>query len=135
MNETECKTELELPPIHVTMDEMHRLSALANSSLALFPRAAHFLAREMDRARVVSDDTELRSVVRMGCQVSYRDERTGDVREVELVYPHEADISQGRVSILTPVGAALIGLSVGQAIEFQTPGHETRTLTVLGVSP
>lgn len=114
---------------------MQRLSALANSSLALFPRAAHFLAREMDRARVVSDDTELRSVVRMGCQVSYRDERTGDVREVELVYPHEADISQGRVSILTPVGAALIGLSVGQAIEFQTPGHETRTLTVLGVSP
>ena len=70
MTEVECKTELELPPIHVTMDEMHRLSALANSSLALFPRAAHFLAREMDRARVVSDDTELRSVVRMGCQVA-----------------------------------------------------------------
>ena len=114
MNETEYKTELELPPIHVTMDEMQRLSALANSSMGLFPRAAHFLAREMDRARVVSDDTELRSVVRMGCHVSYRDERTGDVREVELVYPHEADISQGRVSILTPVGAALIGLSVGQ---------------------
>ena len=128
MTEVECKTELELPPIHVTMDEMHRLSALANSSLALFPRAAHFLAREMDRARVVSDDTELRSVVRMGCQVSYRD-------EVELVYPHEADISQRRISILTPVGAALIGLSVGQAIEFPTPGHETRSLTVLGVSP
>ena len=41
MNETECKTELELPPSHVTMDEMQRLSALANSSLALFHHGSH----------------------------------------------------------------------------------------------
>ena len=71
---------------------------------------------------------------RMGSQVRYCDDKTGDVRDVVLVYPHEADITLKRVSILTPVGAALIGMSVGQAIEFQTPGHNKRSLRVLGVS-
>jgi regulator of nucleoside diphosphate kinase len=135
MSQNKRRTESELPPIHVTGDEMRRLRTLANSSMELFPRVAHFLARELDRASVVQDDSDLPGVVRMGSQVSYRDEKTGEAREVVLVYPHEADISQRRISVLTPVGAALIGLSVGQAIEFQTPGHVTRKLTVLAVSP
>jgi regulator of nucleoside diphosphate kinase len=53
---------------------------------------------------------------------------------VTLVYPHEADIDLNRISVLTPVGAVLIGLSVGQTIEFQTPTREKRSLTVLDVS-
>jgi len=87
----------------------------------------------MDRASVVPADADLRGVVRMGSQVRYCDDKTGDVRDVVLVYPHEADIALKRISVLTPVGAALIGLSVGQVIEFQTPSA-TRSLTVLGVS-
>jgi hypothetical protein len=83
----------------------------------LFPCAARFLAREIDRASVVSDSNELRNVVRMGSEVTYREE-TGEVRNVRLVYPHEADIAHGRISVLAPVGAALVGLSVGQAVEF-----------------
>lgn len=70
----------------------------------------------------------------MKSQVRYCDNKTGDVRNVVLVYPHEADITVKRISVLTPIGAALIGLSVGQAIEFSTPGHQTRSLIVLGVS-
>jgi replicative DNA helicase len=53
---------------------------------------------------------------------------------VTLVYPDEANINLNRISILAPVGAALIGLSIGQTIEFQTPTRERRSLTVLGVS-
>ncbi|MBR0718379.1 nucleoside diphosphate kinase regulator [Bradyrhizobium liaoningense] len=128
------KPEVVLPPITVMEDEARRLNALANSSATLFPRVAHFLAQEMERASVVPDDSELRGVVRMGSQVQFCDDRTGEVRDVVLVYPHEADITLKRVSVLTPVGAALIGLSVGQAIEFQTPTHHKRSLTVLGVS-
>jgi regulator of nucleoside diphosphate kinase len=124
----------EPPPILVTTDDMQRLSVLANSSMGIFPRVAHFLAREMDRANVVPDDSDLLGVVRMGCRVIYRDESTNVLKELVLVYPHEADITRGRVSVLTPVGAALIGLSIGQTIEFETPGHQTRRLTVLGVS-
>lgn len=127
-------SEPVLPPILITTDEARRLNALANSGAEIFPRVAHFLARETERANVVADDSDLPGVVRMGSQVRYRDDKTGDVRDVVLVYPHEADISLKRISVLTPVGAALIGLSVGQAIEFQTPGQQKRSLTVLGVS-
>ena len=70
----------------------------------------------------------LHGVVRMGSKVVYRDETTGLQRAVALVYPHEADIGLGRISVLTAVGAALIGLSVGQSIEFETPSG---TLPVL----
>jgi regulator of nucleoside diphosphate kinase len=128
------RQEAALPPIKVTEDELQRLNALANSGMELFPRVAHFLAREMERAQIVGGDADLRGVVRMGSQVSYRDDRTGEARDVVLVYPHEANIALNRISVLTPVGAALIGLSVGQRIEFQTPGHQTRSLTVLTVS-
>ena len=128
------KSEIVLPPITVREDEARRLNALASSCATLFPRVAHFLAQEMERASVVTNNFELRGVVRMGSQVRYCDDATGEVRDVVLVYPHEADIALKRVSVLTPVGAALIGLSVGQAIEFQTPGHNKRSLTLLGVS-
>jgi regulator of nucleoside diphosphate kinase len=128
------KPEITLPPITVMENEARRLSALASSGAVLFPRVAHFLAREMERATVAADHSNMRNVVRMGSQVRYCDDKTGVVRDVVLVYPHEADITLRRVSVLTPVGAALIGLSVGQAIEFQTPGHNKRSLTVLGVS-
>ncbi|MBR1122859.1 nucleoside diphosphate kinase regulator [Bradyrhizobium lablabi] len=123
-----------MPDIRVTESDSRRLSSLANSSMELFPRVAHFLAREIERASVVADEKELRGVVRMGSKVAYRDDETGIAREVVLVYPHEANIELSRISILTPVGAALIGLSAGQRIEFQTPGSGTRSVTVLAVS-
>ena len=117
MSQNKRRTKSQLPPIHVTGDEMRRLRTLANSKMDF----CELLAHELDRASVVQDDSDLRSVVRMGSQVSYRDDKTGEVRNLVLVYPHDADM-HGRISVLTPLGAALIGLSVGQAIEFQTPG-------------
>jgi len=136
MSKTNRKREPEtvLPAITVVEDEARRLNALASSSAMLFPRVAHFLAREMERASVVADNSDLPGVVRMGSQVRYCDDNSGEIRDVVLVYPHEADITLKRVSVLTPVGAALIGLTVGQAIEFQTPAHNKRCLTVLDVS-
>ena len=122
-----------LPPIKITEDESRRLSSLANSTMDLFPRVAQFLAREVERATVAQED-DLRGVVRMGSKVTYRDDGSGASREIVLVYPHEANIELNRISILTPVGAALIGLSEGQRIEFETPDKRTRGLTVLAVS-
>jgi regulator of nucleoside diphosphate kinase len=55
------------------------------------------------------------------------------VRRVKLVYPEESTTDSATVSVLTPVGAALIGLSVSQSIEFQTPSGGWRSLTVLKV--
>jgi regulator of nucleoside diphosphate kinase len=96
------KPETMLPPITVMEDEARRLNALAGSSAMLFPRVAHFLAQEMERASVVADNSDLGGVVRMGSQVRYCDDKTGEVRDVVLVYPHEADITLKRVSVLIP---------------------------------
>jgi len=52
---------------------------------------------------------------------------------MRLVYPREADISNNRLSVLTPVGAALIGVRVGESITWETPTGEIRQLTVLSV--
>ena len=60
-------------------------------------------------------------------------EQTGKVQEIILVYPLDADITRRRVSVLTPVGAALLGLSVNQTISFHTRIGERRELTVLKV--
>ena len=136
MPNLEAETRREqaaLPPIKITQDESQRLSSLANSTMDLFPRVAQFLAREVDRA-TVTDEDNLQGVIRMGSKLTYRDDETGASREIVLVYPHEANIELNRISILTPVGAALIGLSVGQRIEFETPDKRTKGLTVLAVS-
>src|SRR6185437_13519091 len=92
------KPEIVLPPITVMEDEARRLNALASSNAMLFPRVAHFLTQEMERASVVADTSNLHDVVRMGSQVRYCDDKTGEVRDVVLVYPHEADITLKRVS-------------------------------------
>jgi regulator of nucleoside diphosphate kinase len=72
-------------------------------------------------------------LVKMGSRVTFRDDVTLQVRAVTLVYPGEADVSQGKISVLTPVGAALIGLSVSQSIEWETQSGGRRSLTVLAV--
>ncbi len=106
-NHNKQRPEPVLPPIVIALRIARRLNTLANSSVVLFPRVARFLARETERAQVVTDDSDLRGIVRMGSQVRYCDDETGEVRDVVLVYPHEADISLKRISVLTPVGAAL----------------------------
>jgi regulator of nucleoside diphosphate kinase len=124
--------DIELPPITITTTDAERLSLLANGTSSRLPYVADFLVREIERADIVPPQQALLGLVRMGSRVTYRD---GDsVREVTLVYPQEADIERKRISVLAPVGAALIGLSVGQSIAYKTPGGEIRTLTVMHVS-
>lgn len=119
----------ELPPITLSRPDCDRLDRLASAAAA--SPAADYLAREIARATVVPPGTALPDVVSMGSDVAFRDETTGQTRAVTLVYPDEADLARGKLSVLTPVGAALIGLSVGQSIEFETPDGGGRSLTVL----
>lgn len=123
----------ELPPITLNSVDAERLLRLADIARRRFPAAAEFLSREVERANVVSPPQMLPGVVAMGSEVEFRDDTTGQVRRVTLVYPHEADVSAGRISVLTPIGAALIGLSVSQSIEWETLLGERRSLTVLSV--
>jgi len=117
------------PEIHVTAGDFDRLAALADAAADAFPAIADFLADELERAQII-DAAAAKGVVQMHSTVSYRDAETGDEHTVTLVYPEEADIEAGRLSVLTPVGVALIGLRRGQTITWLTPSGKPRNLTV-----
>ena len=69
----------------------------------------------------------------MNSRVVYLDESTGECREVTLVFPHNTDASSRRVSILAPVGMALLGLTAGQSIAWPFSGGSSHNLRVLRV--
>ncbi|HEV2566311.1 MAG TPA: nucleoside diphosphate kinase regulator [Microvirga sp.] len=122
------------PRITLTAADHDKLSTLAEAALHTMPDVARELAEELDRAQILPKGKPCAGAVYMGCEVDFRDDTTGRVQTVTLVYPHEADISQGRISVLTPIGTALIGLPLGQSIGWTTRTGELKRLTVLRVS-
>lgn len=125
-----------LPPISITTTDRDRLSSLISSYIAIGrEEQVAVLEADLERARTAPPAAIGPNVVTMGSQVSYRDEATGAVRTVTLVYPDEEDIAAGRISVLTPVGSALLGLSVGQSIDWETRDGRSKTLTVVAVKP
>jgi len=117
--------------IYITESDYGRLEGL----LAVAPRSANtkMLEEELARATVVAPEKVPPDVVTMNSKIRFRDEGTGEESEVMLVYPHSADISHGKVSVLAPVGSALLGLSVGDTIEWPTPSGKTRRLQIVSV--
>ncbi|MBZ9710427.1 nucleoside diphosphate kinase regulator [Mesorhizobium sp. ESP7-2] len=120
------------PNIRISKSDHARLSALANTVAARNPEAVDELLAELERARVVADGWVSAGTVRMGSTVTFKPD-TGDAKTVTLVFPGEADISEGKVSILTPIGTALIGLSAGQSIMWIARDGRRHELSVLAV--
>lgn len=120
------------PNIIVSDTDQNRLTTLATDALERFPQAAQELLSEMERAAVVSAEAVPANVVQMGSGVVFRSDN-GETRRVTLVFPGQADIAAGRISILTPIGAALIGLSEGQSMAWKTRDGRLRQLTILAV--
>lgn len=123
------KTTHRKPAITVTHSDHERLSRLAEAHAARNPDVAEELLAELDRARIVDDASIGASVVRMGSSLRFTSD-LGEDRQVTLVFPGEADIAAGRISILTPIGAALIGLSAGQSIDWTARDGRVHRLTV-----
>jgi len=90
------------------------------------------LLTELDRAKIVPDHQVPAKTIRMGSVFAFH---TGDgkERDVTLVFPAKADIAAGRISILTPIGAALIGLTEGQSINWMARDGQRHVLTVTRV--
>ena len=88
---------------------------------------------ELDAATVVPDDQLPDDVVTMQSTISFVDLDTAVTSTITLVYPHEVGQFSTGVSILAPVGAALIGLRVGEVIEWPLPNGRTRNLKVVAV--
>jgi regulator of nucleoside diphosphate kinase len=122
--------QTRLPAIAISARDVDRLRLLAEAAMEKYPATAEFLAREIDRAEIIPADRSAGNVVTMQSEVTFVDDISGQQRTVTLVYPEDADVDAGKISILTPIGAALIGLSAGQSIEFQTPSGGWRSLTV-----
>lgn len=120
------------PVITVARSEHDRLLAFANTIAAQNPDASEELLLELERARVVNDDRVPEDVVRIGSSVKFEPD-TGETRTVTLVYPGEADISVGKVSVLTPIGTALLGLAPGQSIGWTARDGRRHELHILSV--
>lgn len=124
----------QFPVIVLTTIDYDRLSSLVETAADSSPEVYDYLSEELERATVVRSDEIAPTVVTMNARVTFRDESTGQSRTVTLVYPQDADLAAGKVSILTPIGAALIGVAQGQSICWYTRQAEAKTLTVLEVS-
>lgn len=121
-----------LPAIIVGDLEYERLSGLAEAALQRVPETAASLLFELDRASVVRAEEVPPGVVRLGSAVTFCADG-GEPRRVILVMPGDADISRKRISVLTPIGAALIGLRAGQSITWAARDGKRHRLQVLSV--
>jgi len=119
-----CQGELR-PAIHLLASESDLVGGLALRVEDRHPVVAAMLLEEIERAELHQSDEMPEGHVRLGSSVTFMDEKTGRTHDVQLVLPVDADIAKGRISILTPVGAALYGLADGACISWpDLEGHE-----------
>ena len=123
------------PPIHLLAAESDIVAGLALRSEGRQPVVAAMLLEEIERAELHDPETMPEGHVRLNSRVAFVDERTRQLREVQLVMPGEANIARGRVSILTPMGAALYGLAAGHSIEWPDLQGEYRPIRIVRVTP
>ena len=116
--------------IILSKDQFEKISNLiANSSTP----TAEELEEELGRATILDDQEVPLDVVMMNCEVQFVEIETQKINRVIVVYPQDANIDENKVSILAPIGAALIGLRVGQQIQWKLPGGKLSTYQVLEV--
>ncbi len=125
---------MNMPNITLTRRDVGRLDTLLGGAvLDRIGKVGEFLLDELTRAEIVPDDEAPATLVTMNTTVRFRDEESGRISEVTLAYPQDAAARDGAVSVLTPVGAALLGLSEGQSISYETLDGRLKTLTVINV--
>ncbi len=121
--------------IVITEDDMVRLKELVrHGRVALRRDQGHLedLERELEQAQVVAAEDVPRGVVTLHSTVRVLDVDTGAIMVYTVVFPAEANLAANRISVLAPIGTALIGYRIGDVIDWKTPGG-TRRLRVEAV--
>jgi regulator of nucleoside diphosphate kinase len=121
--------KVKKPPIVIGQTDHEKLTRLAEALAERNPDLGNDLLAELDRARIVPDAKVPANVVRMGSTLRYTTDG-GEDRTVTLVFPGEADIASGKISVMTPIGAALVGLAAGQTIDWAARDGRVHLLTV-----
>ncbi|MCC7344920.1 MAG: nucleoside diphosphate kinase regulator [Deltaproteobacteria bacterium] len=122
----------EMPEILLSDIDKERLEALILQSRK--GPARNFLEDELDRAEVIPHHLLPKDVVVMNSRAEFLDLETGERRALTLVYPGEADLKAGKVSVLAPMGIALLGLSAGQRISWRMPDGRVRRFKIISVA-
>jgi regulator of nucleoside diphosphate kinase len=114
--------------IVITAADFDRLHGLVESPRYRTTHAVllHTLKEELDRGKVVPPDRVPRNVVTMRSQVRIHDLKNNERENYTLVYPEEADINAGKLSVLAPLGTALLGTRAGQVVRFNAPAGQRR---------
>ncbi len=123
-----------LPHITVSTLDLVRLRALLDAPDVQAQPELDDLRMELDRARVVEPEAMPPNVATMNSTIKFVIEPSGKEFELTLSYPEDVRGQAGRISVLAPVGSALLGLSVGQEIEWPVPGGKTVRVRVIDVS-
>ena len=124
---------LRPPPIILGQTDADRIAALVRPLETTQPQLADLLLGEIERADIRPDAAVPANTVTMDAFVEFLDEAHGATRTVQLVYPSQADIAANRISVLTPIGAGLIGLSEGQSIIWPDRAGRERPLKIICV--
>jgi regulator of nucleoside diphosphate kinase len=114
------------PAIFVAEDDAHRLAFLLLDDRAHDSAHLRELRAELERAIIVAPRDIPRGVITMNSSVTVLDATAGSRREITLVYPHAADPAAGRISVLAPLGTALLGYREGDEVEWLMPGGMRR---------
>ena len=128
-----AQTGAERPPIHLLASESDLVAELALNSEHRQPVVAAMLLEEIERAELHDRATMPAGHAGLNSCVSFIDEKTQKMRKVQLVLPARANIAEGRVSILTPMGAALYGLAAGHTIEWPDLHGNYRPIRIVQV--
>lgn len=121
------------PIIFINADHQARIEALVERAMERNPTMANRLFDEISRARIVAPEDFPPFAVDIGSRVSYIDETARLQREVVLVFPEDSDVARQRVSVMTPLGVALLGLQKGQAFCWDANAIPRWKLTVTNV--
>ena len=92
------------------------------------------LRTELARANILDPAEMPADIVTMNSTATVENESTGEIRELTLVYPREADGAANRISVFAPVGIAMLGMRVGESIDWQVPGGRSLRLRVREIS-
>jgi regulator of nucleoside diphosphate kinase len=121
------------PPIHLLSAESELVAGLALKAEHRQPAVAAMLLEEIDRAELHEPADMPAGHVLLNTDVTFVDEKSHQMRKVRLVLPAEANIAEGRISILTPMGAALYGLGEGECIEWPDLDGNVRPIRIVRV--